>query len=150
MKGKYILLVEDNEDDEILTIRALKRNRILNEVVVLRDGEEALDYIFARGQYSKRNIKDIPSVTLLDIKLPKISGIEVLKRIRENEITKVMPVVILTSSSEERDIVESYRLGVNSYIKKPVDSEQFRKAVKHLGLYWLLLNIAPTEADKAK
>ncbi len=150
MEGKYILLIEDNEDDEILTIRALKRNRILNEMVVLRDGEEALDYLFARGQYSRRNINDLPTVTLLDIKLPKLSGIEVLKRIRENEITKIMPVVILTSSSEERDIVESYRLGVNSYIKKPVDSEQFKKAVKHLGLYWLLLNIPPTEAGKVK
>ena len=150
MDGKYILLVEDNEDDEILTIRALKRSRIINNMVVLRDGEEALDYIFARGQYSKRNINDLPTVTLLDIKLPKISGIEVLKKIRENEITKIMPVVILTSSSEERDIVESYRLGVNSYIKKPVDSEQFKKAIKHLGLYWLLLNIPPTEAGKAK
>lgn len=150
MEGKYILLVEDNEDDEVLTIRSLKRNRILNEIVVLRDGEEALDYLFARGQYSKRNINDIPTVTLLDIKLPKLSGIEVLKKIRENEITKVMPVVILTSSSEEKDIVESYRLGVNSYIKKPVDSEQFIKAIKHLGLYWLLLNIPPIEAGKVK
>jgi two-component system, response regulator len=148
MNDKYILLVEDNEDDELLTVRALKKNRIMNEVRVLRDGAEAVDYVMARGDYSERKIADIPTVILLDLKLPKVSGIEVLRQIRGNEATKLIPVVILTSSSEEMDIINSYRLGVNSYIRKPVDSAQFLEAVKQLGLYWLLLNIPPSAARK--
>jgi len=140
---KTILLVEDNRNDEMLTIRALKKNNIMNEVVVARDGVQALDYLFAEGQYEGRDINDQPQVILLDLKLPKIDGHEVLKRIRADERTKLLPVVVLTTSSEDQDIISSYQLGANSYIRKPVDFDQFIKAVGKLGLYWLLLNEAP-------
>jgi two-component system response regulator len=143
MEERSILLVEDNRNDEMLTIRALKARKIANEVVVVRDGEEALDYIFCRGQYADRDPREMPEVVLLDLKLPKVDGLEVLKEVRENERTKSLPVVVLTSSNEERDLVESYRLGANSYVRKPVDFSQFADAVSQLGLYWLVLNQAP-------
>jgi len=142
-KMKAILLVEDNPDDEILTLRAMKRNNIVNEVIVARDGEEALAYIFGIGRYAGILPAEGPQVILLDLNLPKISGLEVLRRIREDERTALYPVVILTSSKEERDLIESYRLGANSYIRKPVDFKQFIEAVRQLGLYWLVLNEIP-------
>jgi two-component system response regulator len=138
--GKVILLVEDNPDDEVLTLRALKKNNIQNDVVVARDGLEAIDYLFGSGAYADRDVSVLPSVTLLDLKLPKIDGLEVLKRVRSNDRTKFLPVVILTSSKEDQDVINSYKLGANSYIRKPVDFTQFMEAVKQLGLYWLLLN----------
>lgn len=143
MKDKIILLVEDNPDDEVLTLRALRQNNILNEVVVARDGVEALDYLFATGANSGRDANIIPQVVLLDLKLPKIDGFEVLKRIRTDSRTKLLPVVILTSSKEEKDLINGYSLGANSYICKPVDFENFVEAVRKLGLYWLVLNEAP-------
>jgi len=142
MESKTILLVEDNPDDEALTLRALKRNNILNEVIVARDGAEALDYLFARGVYSERDAGRLPEVVLLDLKLPKIDGLEVLRQIRENEVTRRLAVVILTSSNEERDIMAGYDLGANSYIRKPVDFNQFMEAVRQLGVYWLVLNVS--------
>ncbi len=146
MDDKVILLVEDNPDDEALTLRALKKNNIQNEVVIARDGAEALDYLFAAGAYAGRDARILPSVTLLDLKLPKIDGLEVLKRIRADERTRFLPVVILTSSKEEQDLINGYKLGANSYIRKPVDFSQFIDAVRQLGLYWLLLNEpAPVE-----
>ncbi len=140
---KVILLVEDNPDDEALTLRALKKNNIMNEVVIARDGVEALDYLFGTGAHAGRDVSFQPQVILLDLKLPKIDGLEVLKRIREDERTSMQPVVVLTTSNEDSDVITSYKLGVNSYIRKPVDFEQFMEAVRHLGLYWLVLNIAP-------
>lgn len=140
-----IVLVEDNKADAELTIRALKKNRIANSLIHLNDGEEAIDFIFCRGAYEKRNIHDIPKLILLDIKMPKIDGIEVLRKIKSDDRTKIVPVVLLTSSKEEKDIVESYHLGVNSYIVKPVDFDSFVKAVSDLGLYWLLLNQPPNQ-----
>ena len=140
---KAILLVEDNADDEALAIRALKKNNILNEVIVARDGAEALDYLFGTGTYAGRDLSAPPQVVLLDLKLPKISGLEVLKRIREDERTSLQPVVILTSSTEEQDLAASYGLRANSYIRKPVDFSQFSEAVRQIGLYWLVLNEAP-------
>ncbi len=137
-----ILLVEDNPDDEELTLRALKKNNIQNDVVVARDGVEALDYLFGTGSYAGRDASKLPSVTLLDLKLPKIDGLEVLKRVRADERTRLLPVVILTSSKEEQDLINGYTLGANSYIRKPVDFSQFIEAVRQLGLYWLLLNEA--------
>jgi two-component system response regulator len=142
MSEKVILLVEDNPDDEELTLRALKKNNIQNDVVIARDGAEALDYLFGTGAYAGRDLSQMPSVTLLDLKLPKVDGLEVLKRIREHEQTKFLPVVILTSSKEEQDLIKGYSLGANSYIRKPVDFSQFIDAVRQLGLYWLLLNEA--------
>ena len=143
METKSILLVEDNPDDEALTLRALKSSNLANKVVVVRDGVEALDYLFATGTYVGRDTRDMPEVTLLDLKLPKVDGLEVLKRIRADDRTRLLPVVILTSSTEEQDLIRSYSLGANSYIAKPVDFLQFTEAVKQLGLYWLLLNEPP-------
>jgi two-component system response regulator len=140
---RKILLVEDNADDEALTIRALKRNNIVNAIDVVRDGAEALDYLFCRGAWSERDPGQVPQVVLLDLKLPKVGGLEVLKAIRTDEKLRLLPVVILTSSTEEQDIVKSYGLGANSYIRKPVDFDQFSEAVRTLGLYWLVLNQAP-------
>lgn len=139
-KAKFILLVEDNRDDEELTVRALRKGNISNEIVVARDGAEALDYLEGKGAYVGRDVRSLPQVVLLDLKLPKIGGLEVLKRIRENPITSKMPVVILTSSREENDVTKGYEYGVNSYICKPVDMNQFTQAVQQLGLYWLVLN----------
>ncbi len=140
MQNKFILLVEDNPDDEALTLRALKKNNIANEVTVARDGAEALDFLFCRGIHAKRDARELPAITLLDLKLPKIDGIEVLKQIRSSPQTQMLPVVILTSSREEQDLINGYRLGANSYIRKPVDFNQFMEAVRQLGLYWLVLN----------
>jgi len=141
MNNKNILLVEDNPDDEALTLRALKKNNIANEVIVARDGVEALDYLFAEGTHEGRDLSNQPQVILLDLKLPRVDGLEVLKRIRGDERTKCLPVVILTTSNEEQDIANSYDLGANSYIRKPVDFDQFMEAIRQLGLYWLVLNI---------
>lgn len=143
MTQKVILLVEDNPDDEALTLRALKKSKIVNRVVVARDGEEALDYLFGTGKHVGRNLKDSPTIVLLDLKLPKIDGLEVLRRIRANEHTQFTPVIILTSSQEERDRMQGYKLGVNSYVVKPVDFSQFSEAINYLGLYWLVLNEPP-------
>jgi len=145
MEDKIILLVEDNADDEKLTLRALKKNNIRNEVVVARNGAEALDYLFGTGNYAGRNLNVMPQVVLLDLKLPKVSGLDVLRRLRSNDLTKLLPVVILTSSDEERDRINGYGLGANSYIRKPVDFNDFAEAVRQLGVYWLVLNEpAPT------
>jgi len=143
MKDKIILLVEDNPDDITLTLRALKKNSILNDVVVAKDGVEALDYLFGTGIYAGRDTSVMPVVTLLDLKLPKIDGLEVLKRVRGNERTKLIPIVILTSSKEESDLINGYSLGANSYIRKPVEFEGFTEAIRELGLYWILLNEPP-------
>lgn len=143
MRDKIILLVEDNSDDEVLTLRALKKNNVLNEVVVTRDGAEALDYLLGAGAYEGRDTRVMPQLVLLDLKLPKIDGLEVLQRIRANERTKLLPVVILTSSKEQQDLLDSYDYGANSYIRKPVDFAQFSRAVEQLKLYWLVLNESP-------
>ena len=143
MKYTTILLVEDNPDDEVLTLRALKKSKIGNEVVVVRDGVEALDFLFCTGAYADRDPHDMPQLILLDIKLPKVDGLEVLRRIRADERTRLLPVVILTSSKEQQDLIESYKGGANSYIRKPVDFSQFAEAIQELGLYWLVLNQAP-------
>jgi two-component system response regulator len=141
--AKVILLVEDNPKDEALTRRALRKGNIGNELVVAHDGAEALDYLFAGGAYAERDPNATPAIILLDLKLPKIDGIEVLRRIRSEERTKLLPVVILTSSKEERDLLEGYRSGCNSYVRKPVDFNQFAEAVRQLGLYWLVINESP-------
>ncbi|HMF49832.1 MAG TPA: response regulator [Candidatus Saccharimonadales bacterium] len=140
MDNKVILLVEDNPDDAELTLRALKKNNILNQVVLAHDGVEAIDYLFGTGTYAGRDTSALPSVVLLDLKLPKIDGLEVLKQIRAQELTRYLSVVILTSSKEEQDLINGYQLGANSYIRKPVDFNQFMEAVRQLGLYWLVLN----------
>ena len=143
MSKKIILLVEDNPDDELLAIRALKKNNISNEVVVARDGVEALDYLFGTGAHTGRDMSEMPQIILLDLKLPKVDGFEVLRRLRSDERTKLLPVVVLTSSREEQDLTESYSLGANSYIRKPVNFAQFTEAIRRLGLYWLVLNESP-------
>ena len=143
MENKWILLVEDNGDDEELTRRALKKNKILNELVVVRDGAEALEYLLGAGYHEGHNRDNLPAVVLLDLKLPKIDGLEVLHRLRGDEKTAHVPVVILTSSKEEQDIATAYKNGCNSYIRKPVDFVQFNEAVQNLGLYWLMLNEPP-------
>ena len=145
MNDKVILLVEDNPDDEALTLRALKKNNILNEVVVAHDGVEALDYLLGTGTHAGRNPSHLPQVVLLDLKLPKVDGLEVLRRIRADERTKLLPVVVLTSSKEEQDLLKSYSLHANSYVRKPVDFTQFTEAVRQLGLYWLILNEPPPQ-----
>jgi CheY-like chemotaxis protein len=143
VSDKPILLVEDNPDDQALTRRALKKNNILNDVVLAQDGVEALDYLFGTGAHAGRDVSSLPAVVLLDLKLPKVDGLEVLRRLRSEERTKLLPVVVLTSSKEEQDLVHSYSLGANSYIRKPVDFGQFIEAVRQLGLYWLVLNESP-------
>ncbi len=143
MKNRIILLVEDNPDDVELTLLSFQKHNIFNEVVVVRDGAEALDYLFSTGAYAKRDKSIMPAVILLDLKLPKINGLEVLRRLRADERTKLLPVVILTSSKDEQDILNGYKLGANSYVRKPVDFTQFSEAVKQLGLYWLLVNEPP-------
>lgn len=143
VKPVEILLVEDNPDDAKLTLRALNKHNLSNRVHIVKDGEEALDFLFGRKEYQKIDPQDMPKVVFLDLKLPKVSGLEVLKAMKENESTKIIPVVVLTSSKEEQDVITSYKLGVNSYIVKPVDFEKFVSAVSELGLYWLLLNEPP-------
>jgi len=149
-KDKIILLIEDNPDDEALTLRALKKNNIKNEVVVTHDGAEALDYLFGTGSYTGRDLTIMPQLTLLDLKLPKVDGLEVLRRLRANELTRFLPVVILTSSNEEQDRVNGYGLGANSYVRKPIDFGQFIDAVRQLGLYWLILNESAPTTRRAK
>jgi two-component system response regulator len=143
MKSLQILLVEDNMSDAELTIRALKKNNLANELIHLKDGSEALDFIFAQGKYFERKMSDLPNVIVLDLKMPKVNGIEVLRRIKSDERTKRIPVVMLTSSKEDPDIQKCYDLGVNSYVVKPVEFEHFVKAVSNLGLYWMILNQPP-------
>jgi CheY-like chemotaxis protein len=144
MKNKVILLVEDNSSDVKLTKRALEQNQITNELIVAEDGVEALDYLFGTGQYTGRDVRIIPAMVLLDLKLPRVDGLEVLQKIRANELTSLLPVVILTSSDQEKDVIASYKLGANSYICK-VDFNQFAEAVRNLGFYWLLLNESPPQ-----
>jgi two-component system response regulator len=150
MVNKFILLVEDNPDDEALTLRALKQNRIENGVVVARDGAEALDYLFGNGKYAGRDLNAMPALILLDLKLPKLDGLEVLKRLRANPLTALLPVAVLTSSSEEQDLIAGYKLGLNSYILKPVDFDQFTEAVRNLGIYWLAINETPPRGRRTK
>jgi two-component system response regulator len=143
MKDKHILLVEDNPEDVFMTERALKKANILNRIVVARDGQEAIEYLFGTGKYAGRDINDKPQIVLLDLNMPKIGGLDVLRRIRADERTSLLPVVMLTTSGEDKDRIGSYNLGCNSYVRKPVDFEQFSQAVRELGLYWLLLNASP-------
>ena len=138
-----ILLVEDNPDDIDLALHALRRNNLANAVHVVRDGEEALDFVFCRGAYGSRRFDEVPKVVLLDLKLPKVDGLEVLRAIKKDDRTKALPVVVMTSSKEQRDMVEGYQLGVNSYIQKPVDFDAFRDLIKQLGFYWLVVNQSP-------
>lgn len=145
MKNKVILLVEDNPDDVKLTLRALKKSNILNKVVVASDGVKALDWLFGTGEYADRDTSNTPQVILLDLNMPRLGGIEVLQRMRADKRTKLLPVVVLTTSNEDADRIDSYRLGANSYVRKPVDFDQFAKAVQQLGLYWLVLNEAAIE-----
>ena len=143
MKEKVILVVEDNPRDEALTLRALKKSNVVNDVVVVRDGVEALDYLFGTGTHEGRDTSVLPQMVLLDLKLPKIDGLEVLRKLRDDDRTKRLPVIIFTSSSEEEDMIKSYDLGANSYVRKPVEFDQFLEATKQLGIYWLLLNEVP-------
>ncbi|MCR4392855.1 MAG: response regulator [Dehalococcoidales bacterium] len=147
MKNKIILLVDDNPDDVLLTQRALKKNNIVNDIVVASDGVEALDFLFGRGKYSGRDLKQMPVLVLLDIKMPRMDGLEVLKHMRGNPATRLLPAVILTSSKEDSDIINSYNLGCNAYVRKPVDFDQFVDAVRQLGLFWLVLNEPPPVLD---
>ena len=148
MTDKVILLVDDSADDEALTLRALKRSNILNDVVVVRDGATALDYLFGRGEYAGRDVADLPSIVLLDLKLPKVDGIEVLRRVRADERTKLLPVVILTSSNEDKDRLDGYLSGAYSFVRKPVEFGAFADAIRQLGLYWLLLNEGPPSVTR--
>ncbi|HEC05647.1 MAG TPA: response regulator [Thiolapillus brandeum] len=143
MTQKTLLLVEDNPDDEALTLRALHKHNIANKIIVARDGQEALDYLFGKGDFADRDTAQLPQVILLDLKLPKVDGLEVLQQLRSNPQTRAVPVVILTSSNEEQDLIRSYELGANSYVRKPVDFEQFIEAARQLGLYWMVLNEVP-------
>ncbi len=146
MANKNILLAEDNPDDALLTIHALKESNLCNEIIHVQDGVEALDYLFGRGRYAERNPDELPTVVLLDINMPRVGGLEVLRQIRANPVTKRMPVVMLTTSKEEQDLIASYDLGANSYVRKPVDFDQFTEAARNLGMYWLLLNeLAPKD-----
>ena len=147
MGNKMILLVEDNPDHELLTVRALKKNNIAEGLVIARDGAEALDFLFGTGEYVGRDLNQMPAVILLDLQLPKIGGLEVLRRLRMDRRTQLLPVVILTSSDEERDMITGYKSGANSYIRKPVEFENFIEATRQLGVYWLHLNEAPPKAD---
>ncbi len=145
-----ILLVEDNPTDAELTMRALKRKNLINKLVWVKDGAEALDFLFAKGEYSNRNMDNLPKLILLDLRMPKVDGLEVLHRIKEDDRTKRIPVVVLTSSKEDRDIVESYKLGVNSYVSKPVEFDEFIDAVSAMGFYWILINKPPSEVPHGK
>jgi CheY-like chemotaxis protein len=150
MIEKPILLVEDNKDDELLTLRAFKKNNIMNEIVIARDGVQALDYLFGTGTHQGRDLSVMPQVVLLDLNLPRVSGLEVLRRVRQDERTKLLAVVVLTSSKEDEDILSSYSLGANSYVRKPVNFVEFTEAVKTLGLFWLLLHeAAPTLRERS-
>ena len=148
MENRAILLVEDNPDDQKLTVRALKKNNITNELVIASDGAEALAYLFGTGPFAGRDVRDRPALILLDLKLPKVDGLSVLAQIRADDRTKFIPVVVLTSSAEEQDLVNSYALGVNSYVRKPVDFLAFVKAAGQLGVYWLVLNQQPSEPQR--
>lgn len=148
MENRVILLVEDNPDDEALTLRAFKKSNVLNDVVVARDGVEALDYLFGEGKYEGRDTSVQPELVLLDLKLPKIDGLEVLRRLRADPRTELLPIVILTSSSEEQDMIQGYSLGANSYVRKPVDFVQFYEAVRQLGVYWLVINESPPQQGR--
>jgi two-component system, response regulator len=145
MKSKTLLLVEDNPDHEELTLRTLRQNKVLNEIVVARDGEQALDYLFGQGKYAGRDVSQQPELILLDLKLPKVDGLEVLARLRKDERTALIPVVILTSSSEEEDMARSYKLGANSYVRKPVSFSQFTDRLQQVQVYWLLVNESPNK-----
>lgn len=145
IKDQDILLVEDNPDDVELAMRAFRKNKIANKVVVARDGAEALDYLFCRGVFAERKSKEVPRLILLDLKLPKIDGLQVLEKIRSSDATRLTPVVILTSSKEEQDLLQSYRNGANSYVRKPIDFNAFTEAVRNIGLYWLLINEPPPD-----
>ena len=145
MNHKMILLVEDNPDDEALTLRALNKNKIANKIEIVRDGAEALDFLFGTGAHASHDLNELPQVILLDLKLPKVDGLDVLRRIREDPRTRMLPVVVLTSSKEEQDMIKAYSLGVNSYVRKPVDFSQFVEAIGQLGLYWLVLNETPPQ-----
>jgi len=149
MESRTILLVEDNPDDEELTRKALKEANIANEIVVVGTGIEALDYLFGTGAYTDRDLSRLPQLILLDLKLPKLSGLQVLERLRADPRTKLIPVVVLTTSSEEEDVIASYQLGANSYVRKPVDFDQFTEAIRHVGLYWLLINQPPPTKPRA-
>jgi len=142
---KKILLIEDNKDDEILTIKAFRKNNLSNDIMVIRDGEEALDYFSHTGKYNSSEYEELPTFVLLDLKLPKVDGLQILKHIRSDERTKKLPVVVLTTSKEQNDLVMSYELGVNSFVRKPIDFNEFIKAVNQLGMYWLILNEVPKE-----
>jgi CheY-like chemotaxis protein len=149
MDDKVILLVEDNADDEVLTLRALKKNNIRNDVVIARDGSEALDYLFGTGVHADRELTVMPQIILLDLKLPRVDGFEVLHRVRSNEATKLLPVVILTTPNQDQDRIRGYGLGANSFVRKPVEFDKFIEAVRQLGLYWLILNEAPPVPRRA-
>jgi two-component system response regulator len=145
MSERYILLVEDNPDDEELTLLSLRKNNLAHDIVVVRDGVEAIEFLFGNGQYAHRDVSHVPTVILLDLKLPKLDGLGVLKRLRADERTRTLPVVVLTSSSQDADVIASYNLGANSYVRKPVEFGAFVEAVSSLGLYWVLLNRPPPQ-----